>query len=108
MAGDSNTGGEQIAGYSLNVVSPEENERYGINEGWVDQLGVCRPWRRRGVATALLCISMRAFKSAGIDYVSLGVDTENLTGALRIYERVGFVSVKRFITFAKSLAPSNT
>jgi mycothiol synthase len=95
--------GGEIAGYSINRVDPEENARQRTEEGWVGQLGVRRAWRKRGLATALLCASMRAFKAEGLDYATLGVDAENLTGALAIYERVGFVPVKRFIAFAKAV-----
>jgi len=95
--------GDQVAGVSFNTVSPEENARHGINEGWIAELAVRRPWRKRGVATALLCESMRAFKAEGLEYATLGVDTENLSGALRLYERVGFRVVKRFIQFTKPI-----
>ena len=93
--------GDEIAGYSINRVDPDENARRGIDEGWVGQLGVRRAWRKRGLASALLCESMRAFKAEGLDHATLGVDAENLTGALAIYERLGFAPVKRFIAFAK-------
>ena len=79
----------------------ETNERHGQREGWIQDLGVRRAWRKRGVASALLCQSMRAFKAAGLDYAMLGVDTENPTCALRLYERLGFAQVKRFINFEK-------
>jgi len=103
MTHDPESGGEQIAGFCLNSVSPEENERQGIRQGWINQLGVRRPWRRRGVATALLCQSMSAFKSEGLDYATLGVDAENLTGALKLYEGLGFETVMRYISFVKIL-----
>lgn len=93
--------GDQVAGFSINFLNPEENERKGIREAWVGDLGVRRPWRKRGIATALLHRSMLDFKAAGMDYASLGVDTENPTGALGIYERVGFTPVKRSISFQK-------
>ncbi len=93
--------GDQVVGLSLNTINPEANQRHGVNEGWIAELGVRRPWRKRGVATALLCHSMQAFKAAGLDHATLGVDTESLTGALRLYERLGFVAIKRFTTFAK-------
>jgi len=93
--------GDQIAGFSLNYVNREENERLGFQRGWIGQLGVLRPWRRRGVASALLCETMRAFKAEGLQYAALGVDAENQTGALGIYERLGFEAVKRFVAFAR-------
>jgi len=95
--------GGEVAGLSFNTISPEENTRHGIEEGWVAELAVRRPWRRRGVASALLCETMRAFKAEGLDYATLGVDTENLSGALGLYEGLGFVPVKRFIAFEKRI-----
>jgi ribosomal protein S18 acetylase RimI-like enzyme len=44
---------------------------------------------------------MHAFKAEGLQHAMLGVDTENLSGALRVYERVGFGPVKRFVQFEK-------
>lgn len=95
--------GDQVAGVAFNTVSPEEIARRGVNEGWVAELAVRRAWRKRGIATALLCASMRAFESEGLDYATLGVDAENLSGALRLYERVGFRQVKRFIQFNQAV-----
>jgi ribosomal protein S18 acetylase RimI-like enzyme len=95
--------GDEVAGFSINSVSPEENARRGRSEGWIEELAVRRPWRKRGVATALLCASMHAFKAERLQHAMLGVDTENLTGALRVYEGVGFKSVKRYIQFEKEV-----
>jgi ribosomal protein S18 acetylase RimI-like enzyme len=55
------------------------------------------------VATALLGASMHAFKAEGLQHTMLGVDTENLSGALRVYEHVGFKPIKRFTHFEKRL-----
>ena len=93
--------GDEVVGFSFNIVNRETNERYGVQEGWISDLGVRRAWRKRGIATALLCASMRAFKASGLDYAMLGVDTENPTGALRVYERLGFSQVNRLISFEK-------
>jgi len=93
--------GDEVAGFSFNCVSAEENARRQISEGWVEVLGVRRAWRKRGVATALLCASLHAFKAEGLQHAMLGVDTQNLSGALRVYERVGFKPVKRFVQFQK-------
>ncbi len=95
--------GEEIAAFAINEVRPEENRRYGTNQGWVRELGTRRPWRRQGIASALLTISMRALQTAGLDYAVLGVDTENPTGALGIYERLGFEPFRRFISYRKPI-----
>ena len=95
---------QEVAGLSFNCVGAEENARRQTSEGWIDILAVRRPWRKRGVATALLCASLHAFKAEGLQHAMLGVDTQNSTGALRVYERVGFQPVKRFIQFRKAVA----
>jgi ribosomal protein S18 acetylase RimI-like enzyme len=91
----------QIAGFSVNFIRAEDNRREGLAEGFITELGTRRPWRKRGIASALLCESMRAFKSAGLDYAALGVDTQSQTGAVHLYERLGFTVIKRSFTFAK-------
>jgi ribosomal protein S18 acetylase RimI-like enzyme len=89
--------GGEVAGYTVNYVAEADWEAAGIREGWVGQLGVRRPWRKRGLATALLVRSMRAFRDAGLDAASLGVDAENPTGALGVYERIGFRPFRRSV-----------
>ena len=100
---DPESGPEKIIGFCLNSVSPDENERHGVRKGSINQLGVRQAWRKRGVGTALLCRSMSALKSEGLEYAVLGVDSENSTGALQIYESLGFEVVKRHISFAKTV-----
>lgn len=89
--------GDEIAGYTVNYVAEPDWEATGIREGWVGQLGVRRPWRKRGLATALLLRSMRAFAEAGLDAAILSVDTSNPTGAVGIYERVGFRPIRQHV-----------
>jgi mycothiol synthase len=104
MAFTPNLGGEKtLVGVSLNQVHAAENLALKIKEGWIQELAVLRDWRRQGIATALLRASMLAFRGDGLDYAGLGVDTANLTGALRIYERDGFFPVQRSITFSKTV-----
>lgn len=93
--------GDEVVGMSYNVVSAEDNARNGRWDGIVGDLAVRRAWRKRGLATALLCESMRLFRADGLDHADLGVDTENPTGALGLYEKLGFAPVRRFIMFDK-------
>jgi mycothiol synthase len=89
--------GDEVAGYTVNYVAESDWAATGVREGWVGQLGVRRRWRKRGLATALLVRSMEAFRAAGLQASTLGVDAENPTGALGIYERVGFVPIRRSV-----------
>src|SRR5207244_5091442 len=63
--------------------------------GWVGVLGVRKPWRGRGLGLALLRHSFADFAARGATRVGLGVDAENTTGAVRLYERAGMRRVRR-------------
>jgi mycothiol synthase len=95
--------GDQVAGMVLNFLNEKENEEYKRLRGWTENISVRKPWRRRGLARALLTRSLQMFKDMGIDHAALGVDTENQTGALNLYESVGFVVEKRHTTYWKEL-----
>jgi mycothiol synthase len=71
--------------------------------GWVQTLGVRRPWRRRGLALALLHHSFAELARRGATRVGLGVDAENTTGAVRLYERAGMHAERRTDIYEKKL-----
>jgi mycothiol synthase len=72
---------------------------------WIDEIGVLRPWRRRGIGLALLRQSLGAFHRRGIYKVGLGVDGESLTGATRLYERAGMHVFQQRDAYEKVLRP---
>ena len=67
--------------------------------GEVDMLGVQRPWRRHGLGEALLRHSFAELRSRGAAGVGLGVDSQSLTGADRLYARVGMAVTSRMGRF---------
>lgn len=71
--------------------------------GWVGTLGVRRPWRKRGIGLALLRHSFNEFYRRGKRKVGLGVDAQNLTGALRLYENAGMHVFQAFDQYEKEL-----
>lgn len=91
--------GKEIAGVCL--CRPHQSLAAGF--GWVDVLGVCPPWRRRGLALALLTHAFDEFQARGFDRVGLGVDGESTTGALELYERAGMYVDKQQDTFERTL-----
>lgn len=68
----------------------EENEAFGRRRGYTEQIFTRRPWRGRGIATALIGRNLRLLAERGMSEAALNVDAENPTGALALYERVGF------------------
>ena len=95
--------GDQVVGMVLNFVVEAENEEYNRKRGYTEFICVRRPWRKQGVATALITRSMKMFKEMGMTEAALGVDTQNLSGALHLYESLGFRQIKRHSTYRKSM-----
>ena len=87
--------GDEIAGASLCT--------YQMDDGWVDTLAVRRPWRRKGLGMALMQHSFGEFYRRGKYKVGLGVDSQNLTGATRLYERAGMHVARIYISHEKEL-----
>jgi len=92
---------DEPTGICGNGISPEHNARVGRQEGWVDVLAVRRAYRGQGLGRALLLTGMKALQDERMQWAMLSVDTENLTGALRLYEGAGFRPAKRSGAFRK-------
>ncbi|GAP10325.1 acetyltransferases, including N-acetylases of ribosomal proteins [Bellilinea caldifistulae] len=91
--------GEEVAGVCFNSTGTVEDAR----QGWVNILGVRRPWRKRGLGLALLLTSFNTFYALGLTSAGLGVDSANLTGALRLYEQAGMRVEEEYHTYEKEL-----
>ena len=82
--------GDQIAGMALC-----SSQRPGQPDlGWISTLGVRRPWRRRGLALAILHHAFQLLAARGKPRAGLGVDSQSLTGATRLYEKAGMRVVR--------------
>lgn len=93
--------GDEVAGFSL--CRPRSYDDPDL--GWVSELGVRRPWRKRGIGLALLRHSFNEFYRRGRRKVGLGVDAQNLTGALRLYESAGMHVHQAYDQYEKELRP---
>ena len=94
--------GDQVAGSVMAATSVTENELLGIRRAWLEHISVRRPWRRRGLARALIVAALEGLRQRGLDEAMLGVDGENPTGALALYESLGFVVKARGSTWRKA------
>jgi ribosomal protein S18 acetylase RimI-like enzyme len=95
---------------TLTFLAYEGNRLAGIAlcENWlgignVNTLGVRRPWRKKGLGLALLYHAFGAFYERGIHQVKLYVDTQNLTGATRLYERASMHAEQLLYEYEKEL-----
>jgi ribosomal protein S18 acetylase RimI-like enzyme len=95
--------GDEVAGQVRSFINAAENERFGRRRGNTEHIAVRRPWRRRGVARALIAASFPLLRARGMTEAALGVDTQNPSGALHLYESCGFRPVSRTIEYRRPL-----
>jgi mycothiol synthase len=86
------------------VVAATRNDPERSGGGWIGALGVRPAWRGQGLAKALLLHSFREFQRRGKRRVGLGVDSENATGATKLYESVGMVVDSEQVVWEKEVA----
>ena len=90
-----------FAAFCSCFINPEKNQGKGTKEGWIGILGTRRGFRKRGLGKAMLLSGMQRLRDVGMDKALLGVDAENLSGANRLYESVGFRKVHANIVYGK-------
>ena len=93
--------GDEVAGGVINAIEADENEALGVNRGWLHSVFTRRPWRKRGLARALIARSLLLLRERGVDQGILGVDADNPTGALGLYEKIGFTVAERSTAWRK-------
>jgi mycothiol synthase len=93
----------QIVGQIRTYIYEPYNRNFQRQRGWTEFVSVHKDWRRRGLARALVSHSLRAQRDAGMTESALGVDSENATGATRVYETCGFQVVKSNTVYRKPM-----
>ena len=88
--------GDELAAVTRNDLSV-------AGAGHVGAIGVRPAWRGRGLAKALLQRTFAEFWRRGTTRVTLDVDSENATGAVALYERVGMRVEACGVAFEKPL-----
>jgi mycothiol synthase len=89
--------GDEVAGVAICQLHDSGDPRHG----WIGILGVLPAYRRRGLGEALLRHAFAEFARRGCTRVSLGVDAENTTGAVGLYERAGMRQIRRSDTWER-------
>ena len=99
VAWDSN----QVAGMALNFIDEKQNQEYQRKWGIMKLVAVCQPYRRKGLARALIARSFEVLKEHGMTDVVLNVDAQDTEGALALYKKMGFNPVRQFATYRKPI-----
>lgn len=95
------TSGSELVGFS---VTRTQADSEGQSHGYVGDLGVRPAWRGRGLGEALLTRSLQTFRDRGLPYVTLDVDAENTSRALRLYTKVGMETRPSFTIWEQPLS----
>ncbi|UCG45748.1 MAG: GNAT family N-acetyltransferase [Candidatus Bathyarchaeota archaeon] len=75
----------------------------GVKRGWIETIGVLKPYRRKNIGTSLILHGMEHLKSKGMTEVELGVDDLNQTEAIKLYKKVGFQVIRKDLTHQKKI-----
>ena len=93
--------GDAVVGQVKTFVNEEENARIGCRRGWTEEISTHADWRNRGIAGALLAMSLRELRDRGYEQAALGVDTQNPGGAFQLYTKLGFALERYEAIYAK-------
>ena len=97
VAVDDATG--EAVGLCVNQAYPEDEAVTGRRDAWIANVGTRRTARGRSVASSMIAASLALFAEAGFTHAMLEVDTENPTGAARLYRNLGFEPHLRSVTY---------
>ncbi|TYP86900.1 GNAT family N-acetyltransferase [Blastococcus xanthinilyticus] len=89
-----------VAGYVLAYVYEADTRARGYREVVLGQIGVLPAVRGRGLAAAMIGLALQRAAGAHCRTAALDVDSDNVTGALRLYERLGFETVRTRVAWS--------
>ncbi|MGF1505009.1 MAG: GNAT family N-acetyltransferase [Anaerolineae bacterium] len=95
--------GDEVAGQVRAFIDKDENAHFNRKRGWTEDISVRRPYRRRGLARALIVLSLQALKERGMQEAALEVHVDNPTGAFHLYESLGYAVVRREAEYSKPI-----
>lgn len=93
----------QPVGFVAVGVDEGLNREKNVKYGWILDIGVLKPHRRKGIGTSLMLHAMRLLKAYGMEDALLYVDDLNPTNAMKLYEKLGFKTIRKNIVQQLSL-----
>lgn len=92
----------EVAGEVTVTIYHRDNEAFGFKRGWTDPIFVRRPYRKQGLAKALIVRALCVLKEQGMAEAALGVDAQNPNGAPKLYEGLGYRVKFQTFTYRKA------
>jgi mycothiol synthase len=93
----------QPIGYTGIAIDEGLNKEKNLKWGLIADIGVLKPHRRKRVGTELMLHGMQELKALGMEDVILYVDNMNPTGAIKLYEKLGFETLRKSIIYQAKL-----
>lgn len=81
---------DRPVGYVIAGVDVELNREKNVKHGMILDIGVLKAFRRRGIGSTLIFTAAEYLQSLEMENALLYVDDQNITGAMKLYEKVGF------------------
>ena len=94
--------GDRVVGQVRSFINPEENREYNRLRGYTEDISTVKEWRKRGLAKALICQSLRVLRDRGMHEAALGVHAENPTGAFQLYLGLGYEVLTTSSTYERT------
>ena len=94
-----------VLAYALSYVSEATTAATGLRESYFGQIGVVPEARGRGLSKAVIIEALHAAAASDCQTAGLQVDSENVTGALGLYESLGFGTHRTEVSWSRHLAP---
>ena len=95
--------GSEPVGQVENFIDSVENEKLGRLRGYTEGISVLKPYRGKGIARALIARSLRMLKELNMQEAALTVDSGNASGALGLYENMGYRTYRTLVEWRKPL-----
>jgi mycothiol synthase len=90
-------------GYTGVGIDEKYNTKKNVKSGFILTIGVLKPHRRKGIGTKLILQALESLKAKGMAKAMLDVDDLNPTKAIKLYSKVGFKVVKKYMIYEKEL-----
>ncbi len=94
--------GDRVVAVVINQIDETDNTQYNRQRGFTEDIATLKEYRGRGIARALIARGLRQFRARGMTEAALDVDGENATGALRLYEKLGYRPIRTVMAYRKN------
>jgi ribosomal protein S18 acetylase RimI-like enzyme len=93
---------DDSVGFSVLAIDEKYNTERNVKAGIILAIGVLENHRKAGIGTKLVLHGLKTLRDQKMIRAVLDVDDSNQTGAMRLYEKIGFEVVEKYSTYEKS------